>query len=409
MTQGPARNLLLLIPNLGRGGAQQVFNDQLRFYSHFQATGCVFNWDGAFVEETNLNIVSLDVPAGKNFISKLLNFFKRVKAARALKRKLNINVTISHLEGADYVNILSKIKGERIICWVHGSKIFDENIEGTLGILRRRIFIPLAYSRCDKIVTVSEGIRQELIQTFGISPKKITTIYNSFDLETIGNNILAEIPTAHARLFENCQILITHCRLSRQKNLFALIDIYQEGHKTSGAKLMILGDGELREELLAYCKKKNLNVFQIWDKDQPISENFDIYFLGYERNPFPYLSRASLYMMTSSWEGFPLSLCEAMACGLPVISSDCHTGPREIIAPGLHPQPIEAPLLSKYGMLMPLATEKSLSAWAETLTSLLQDARLRETLSKSGKERVLAFDRKTISEQWLKILDDDPV
>lgn len=398
--------MFLLIPNLGRGGAQQVFHDQLRFYSQFGATGAVFNWDDAFPEEQKGNIVSLNALAGNNWISKLINFINRIKSARILKEKLGVTISISHLEGADYVNVLSKRKGEKTICWVHGSKLHDENIEGPLGWIRKKVFIPFVYHRCDKIVTVSEGIRKELIQNFRVPPQKITTIYNSFELDSIANQKVVSIPTEYLKIF-NSPALITHCRLSRQKNLFVLLDIFQKVISTSQTKLVILGDGELRQDLISYCDKKGLKAFHVWDDKMTFSETFDVYFLGYERNPYPYLDRATLYLMTSSWEGFPLSLCEAMACGLPVMSADCYTGPREILSSDLTgTQPVETPVVSQNGILMPLATDATVTTWAEKIISILKDEALRKELSMHAKERVKAFDRNTISKQWLHLLDE---
>jgi glycosyltransferase involved in cell wall biosynthesis len=323
-----------------------------------------------------------------------------------VKETLGTEICISHLEGADYINILSKRKGEQTICWIHGSKFFDENIEGLLGFIRKKILIPLAYRRCDKIITVSNGIREELINHFKIPAHKITTIYNSFDLEDIIEKMKSSIPDEYQQLFESAPVLITHCRLSRQKNLFALIDIFSSAKNQSKIKLVLMGDGELRDELLRHCESKKLSVFNTWQADAKFNLDFDIYFLGYERNPFPYLSRATLYIMTSSWEGFPLSLCEAMASGVPVVSSDCFTGPREIIAPGLDiKQPIEQPQIANYGVLMPLAKSETLTSWAETIVTLLKDKELRDNLISQAKERVQDFDRKKISAQWLDLIE----
>src|SRR5687768_7156924 len=179
------RTILLIIPNLGRGGAQQVFRDQLHFFSeHFNVIGCVFNWDDTFEDDRMSNMVSLDVPAGRGALGKIYSFIKRIFVLRTIKKKYNVSFSISHLEGADYVNILSKRK-EKTICWVHGTKAFDENISGTLGTIRKEVFIPLTYRLADKVITVSEGIRNELISIFKIPVSKIRTIYNNFVLEDI--------------------------------------------------------------------------------------------------------------------------------------------------------------------------------------------------------------------------------
>jgi hypothetical protein len=122
--------ILVIIPNLGRGGAQQIFRQQLHYLpGDFQVTGCVFNWDGAFQEEHQENIISLNVPAGTNIFFKVYYFFLRVIRLRRLKRRLKVNVAISHLEGADYVNILSSAN-DKTVGWIHGTKEFDKNING---------------------------------------------------------------------------------------------------------------------------------------------------------------------------------------------------------------------------------------------------------------------------------------
>jgi glycosyltransferase involved in cell wall biosynthesis len=399
-------NILIIIPNLGRGGAQQVFRDQLHFFAtHYNVIGCVFNWDDSFADDRNGSIVSLDVPAGKNWVDKILSFRKRVAAIKKIKKENRIDVSISHLEGADYVNLLSK-QNEKVVCWVHGSKSFDENIEGALGKLRKKILIPFTYRKSDLIVTVSEGIRQELAQNFSVPLSKIITIYNGFNLQEISEKARQGMNPSYSELFRSKKVLITHCRLSRQKNLFALLDIFKETKKRTPATLVILGDGELREDILQHCDKNNFRVFSVWDASKEFRIDYDVYFLGYDRNPYPYLQAASLYLMTSSWEGFPLALCEAMACGVPVMASDCYTGPREILCPELKAlQPVNDPVISDYGVLMPLADspEKNIQ-WAEVTNSILRNSDLGNKLSAGGKERVKAFDKSKIASRWLDII-----
>ena len=401
--------LLIIIPNLGRGGAQQVFRDQLNFFfNRYNTLGCVFNWDDTFEDDRSTNIISLDIPAGKNWIGKIYFFLKRVYAMRQIKKNHKIDFSISHLEGADYVNLFSKRK-EKVICWIHGTKRFDENIEGALGSIRKKILIPLTYRRSDCIVAVSEGIRQELIRDFGVPQAKVQTIYNGFNLQEIASKALQKVNTSYEELFSTKTVLITHCRLSRQKNLVALIDIFNLAVKhQAGMKLMILGDGELKDDLLEYCKTLNFSVYSIWNPAFSFNHEYDIYFLGYERNPYPFLHRASLYLMTSSWEGFPLSLCEAMACGVPVLSSDCYTGPREIINPELKgSQPIHEPIVSPYGILMPLAdNKKNIQIWANEIIATLNNPKLCKELKLTGKERVQRLDKKEITLQWLSLLHD---
>lgn len=366
--------ILLIIPNLGRGGAQQIFRQQLELLSvHFEVLGCVFNWDGAFKDDCESNIISLDVPGGKTYWSKGWYFFLRIKRLRRLKKEMKIDVSISHLEGADYVNLLSKGK-DRTICWIHGTKIYDENISGLLGKIRMHVLMPWLYRKANKIVTVSKGITKELSKHINGLDKHLQTIYNGFEVDKImllGNEPLAN---EFSSLFNQAKIIITHCRLSRQKNLEALLTIFRELKNKIEIKLVIIGDGELRENLILLCADLKLKSWACWDNNQ-MDSNYDVYFIGQQSNPFKYLQKAILYALPSGWEGFPLALCEAMVCRLTVIAADCFTGPREILAPELcAEQPLQKPYVNENGVLMPLADvsdKNTITIWVKAIDELL--------------------------------------
>lgn len=398
-------NLLLIIPNLGFGGAQKIFREQLRFYAaHFNVIGCVFNKDHFIDVDKQLSLISLDVPAGKNLFGKVIYLILRTWRLRALKKKYAVAVTISHLEGADYINILSGRK-EKKIGWVHGTKKFDNEIRGALGWLRRKILIPLLYKRFDKIICVSQGIRSELISTYNFRPYMLDVIPNGFDVDNIlrltGNNSMDSIMNVLA----GKRVLVTHSRLAPQKNIRAIIEIYTKVSQLSKAKLVVIGDGELRDELLSQVESAGLKLYSIWRNDLLTDEN-DVYFVGYQENPFPLLSKCSIYLMTSLWEGFPLSLGEAMVCGIAPVVADCFTGPREILAPErIAPQPILTPVHTPSGVLMPLAnTESSWQLWADEICKLLEDDFKRKRMAEKAKVRIKHFDQREIQRKWLQLI-----
>ena len=159
-------------------------------------------------------------------------------------------------------------------------------------------------------------------------------------------------------------------------------------------KLIILGDGELRNELLAYCNQLGLNCWNCWSHE-PQDLSFEVYFLGEHHNPFKFLRHSTLYLMTSGWEGFPLALCEAMVCGLPAMASDCFTGPREIIAPEIQlPQPIETPYSNEYGILMPIPDDSKpevISKWVSEVETFLKKLDKNGTHERQGINRIKEF------------------
>lgn len=399
--------VLLLIPNLGPGGAQKVFRDQLKTLAKdFPfVTGCVFNWGGAFEADRQLPVESLEVPAGTTAFSKAAMFILRVWRLRKLKKQFKITHCVSHLEGADYVNLLSRT-GDKQICWIHGSKLHDENITGGLGMIRRKFLMPFLYPLADRVITVSTGIKKEFEFITKLGKHKIQTIYNGFDIDAIVEKSKEEPDECYKAFFKNFPVLITHCRLARQKNLFALLRIHKElVSLRPDAKLVIAGDGELFEGLMKYCHELGLTKWAAPEKEE-FTISRQVYFLGYQANPFSYLKLASLYVMTSGWEGFPLALCEAMACGLPVVAADCFTGPREIIAPDIHSdQPVTAVIKTAYGWLMPLASEEHQvsSLWANVLHVALNHSQSEAGKSKQV-DRIRYFDLKKTSKETVNLI-----
>lgn len=402
------KRLLLLIPNLGTGGAQKVYRQQLTLLAkNYDVMGCVFNRDGFLPQDYNANLHSLDVSGGANVISKVLFFFTRIIRLRRLKRQLSIDVCISHLEGADYINLFARNK-DKVICWIHGTKTFDQNITGWLGWLRKKIFIPFTYGRCDFLVTVNSRIRKELVVDYGVPEFKVKTIYNGFDLRAINLESQQSLNKDVTDLMD-VPIIITHCRLAKEKNLGALLELFKLVRDARPVRLFILGDGEQRNDLIKKSRELNLQTFDVWSGKSPDTKTPDVCFLGYQSNPYQYLSKASLYLMTSLWEGFPLALCEAMACGLPVISTDCYTGPREILDPNHHaPIPTTEIVRGEFGILLPIFDSHNfaeMKACSQEVITLLSNENLRSIYSNRALQRVSGFDHEKIFQQIVNVIE----
>jgi len=180
-------------------------------------------------------------------------------------------------------------------------------------------------------------------------------------------------------------------------------------------KLLLLGDGELKEYLVKLSEDLNLKTY-VWDRDK-LSSNFDVYFLGFKKNPFKYISRSKLFVFPSLWEGFPNALVEAMACGVPIVSADCRSGPREILSPDTDfNYQTKEPEFAEYGVLMPPfdvdfkkanePLEERERIWVEVLKSLLQDEELRRKYSRKALERAKDFDVENIVKDWKKLLKE---
>ena len=404
--------LLIIIPNRGMGGAQRAFHDHsVALSEYYQVTEVIFNEDEVDFYPSGNSVRSLNVPGGGSPLAKIQNFWQRVMRLRDLKKELRCDVAVSHLEGADYINLLSKGR-EKAVVLIQGSKVHDRNISGAMGMLRKKVLMPWLYQRADKMVTVSRDIIPEMTDTFGVPRHKLSAINNSFEVAQVRQLSLEPLDAAMQAVYAAAPVLVTSGRLAIQKNQAPLLDVFAALLQRRPAKLVFIGDGELRQDLLNHARKLGLRVHQAMDQPAPLTPDYDVYFVGLQQNPFKYIRPATAFVFPSAWEGFPLALGEAMTCGVPVMSTDCPTGPREMLAPT-----VEAPKSAlrkaewaEFGILMPMLTEPaSLVAdticWTDTLDQLLNDAPARQRLGEAARLRSNDFTHKRIFGQWRELID----
>jgi glycosyltransferase involved in cell wall biosynthesis len=318
------------------------------------------------------------------------------------------SLVVSFLERANFVNIISKLfKKHRAIISVR----MDQQT-GHVGLRKlNKLLVRILYPKADLIIAVSHGVKQSLIN-LGIEEEKIKVIYNFYPIDEIRE--LAKEPLgSHEEIFKH-PVLITTGRLTKPKGQWYLIRVFKalkEKHKD--LKLVILGEGELKDYLVKLSEELGLKTY-VWDRDA-LSESFDVYFLGFQKNPFKFIARSKLFVFPSLWEGFPNALVEAMACSVCVVSSDCRSGPREILAPNTDfNYQTQKPEFAEYGVLMPVFEVKYKSAeeplgekemmWVETVDKLLEDESLRKSYSEKAKQRAEDFRIEKIVEKWQEAL-----
>lgn len=411
------KNILLLIPQLSFGGAERVFHDHGRELARagHTVTECVFDSRAPVDFPTENRLVGLDVPAaGASPLSKLRALRQRVARLRQLKRELQIDVCISHLEGADYLNLLSK-GPEKVLLCVHNSKRHDPGFGGALGWARRRLLMPALYRRADRIVAVSRDLRQEVIDYLGLPARQVLTINNFVELEAVRARAAEALPPAEAALFAHGPVLVVAGRLSKEKNQTGLLPVLAALRRAGPAplRLLLLGDGPLRPLLVTQARALGLRV---WDGPTAAgalpspAADYDVLLLGFRANPFPYVARAALSLLPSLTEGFPMALCEALACGVAVASTDCPTGPREILAPATPATHYAAaPEWAEFGLLLPLlqpglAGQAAVAAWVSALTELLASPARRAHYVAQGQRRAQAFGPEPVMAQWEQLL-----
>jgi len=395
--------LYFLINSLAGGGAEKV---AIRLSEHLPVSAFIL-LERDIKYKTDKPIFFLSNHSTKTSpIIKTLSI--PIYAYKLSKFLEELSLVVSFLERANFVNIISKLfKKHKAIISVR----MDQQA-GHVGLRKlNKLLVRLLYPKADLIIAVSHGVKQSLIN-LGIEEEKIKVIYNPYPIDEIRE--LAKEPLgSYEEIFKE-PVLITAGRLTKQKGQWYLIRVFKalkEKHKD--LKLVILGEGELKDYLVKLSEELGLKTY-VWYRDE-LSESFDVYFLGFQKNPFKFIARSKLFVFPSLWEGFPNALVEAMACGVCVVSSDCRSGPREILAPNTDfNYQTQEPEFAEYGVLMPVFEVKYKSAeeplgereimWVKTIDKLLEDESLRENYSEKAKQRAEDFRIEKIVQEWREVL-----
>jgi glycosyltransferase involved in cell wall biosynthesis len=226
----------------------------------------------------------------------------------------------------------------------------------------------------DGIIANSQGLGDDILGALAYPKRKLHVIHNPVPVSDIPR--LVQEPVNEPPFDQDTPIVINVGRLVAQKNQALLLRAFQRVHAQQPACLVFIGDGIMQSEL-----EKTAQTLGI--------ENA-VYFLGWRDNPYKYLQRASVFALSSNFEGFPSVLVEAMATGCPVIATDCTYGPAEILGD------------DRYGILVPPNDE---TAMATALNKLLTDKTAHKMYCERGMERVYDFSAEKITSQYLTLFN----
>ena len=249
----------------------------------------------------------------------------------------------------------------------------ESNIYNNPDDISERILpylIKLFYNYCENIVAISQGVADDLVSNFNINRGNIKVIHNPAIDETAVEKCKEEVE--HEFFDTNVPVLIGVGRLSEQKDFPTLIRAFEHLLGKADARLIILGEGGEREHLEEMIHERNLSS----KVDLP----------GFVDNPFSYMSQADVFVLSSAWEGFGNVIPESLLCGTPVVSTDCKSGPREILNNG------------EYGTLVEVKNESQLcEAILQTLEEPTEERRL--------KQRAQEFHVDTIVPKYSELID----
>jgi glycosyltransferase involved in cell wall biosynthesis len=367
--------VLFFTAALGWGGITRVLLNVLKGLDRGQFTPLlmVYTVEGVRMSEIpqGIQVYPLNMRReGKGF-----EFLKLFLAYRKLLREINPDVVVSSVWKPHMISLLAHrmdfskkrklILREDMALSPYFRDVHGTGIKGSISPILTRLLYPHA----DHVVAVSEELKRESI-SFGIPKEKITVIHNPLDLQAIDQLKRVEIES-------HKPFILFVGRLCKQKNLPLLFHAFHLIKDRWDVNLLILGRGE--EEIPLRTLVKTLGIEK------------RVLFQGYAFNPYPYMRQAQLFALSSNYEGFPCVLLEAMACGTPIISTNCPHGPNEIIRDGVN------------GFLVSMGDPRKL---AEAIQKILADKTLKKKFVEQGHKDIQSYELNAIVRKYETLITD---
>jgi glycosyltransferase involved in cell wall biosynthesis len=326
--------LAFFIPSMSDGGAERVtlnlVNNIAKRHDvnvHLVLAKAV----GPFLRlvESNVKIIDLESKNTRNSVFALARYLSEYKPAAVVSALHHANII------ALIANKLCRGFSSRIIVTLHIN--LSVSVKNPTNFRARfiRPIVKITYRWADRIVGVSTGVSNDFADSLGISRDQVDVIFNPVITPDVKVKSL-EDPQHRWFSDRSVPVVLAAGRLSKQKNFAMLVDAFNLIKDDTPANLLILGEGDSRESL-----QSKINNYGLQSR---------VELAGFVDNPYAYMTKSKVFVMSSLFEGLPTVLIEALYCGTSLVSTDCPSGPREILRDG------------ELGVLVPLGDVNQLGA-----------------------------------------------
>ena len=378
--------LLIFINSLRSGGAERVvslllghmlddFDIHLALYSHI------------IEYEIPPGIKILDLKQSENDGQMAMLLKLPLLSYRVSKycKKHNITHSVAFLNRPCYINALMRscwgYKGRVVMCErTHQSTMLKTRAALTRAITK--FLITASYNRADLVLANSHAMKDDLRDNLNVKTP-IEVIYNPVDIQELQAKMLNPVNISFSK---NSFYFVAVGNFRKEKNFPLVLDAFAMLQELD-CKLLLVGDGPLEDAF-----KQKVSDLGIGEK---------VVFCGRDNNPFKYIHKCDSFILCSDVEGFPNVLLEAIACGMPVISTDCRSGPREMLAPLTDPNQQLTDHFSEeaFGILTPVGNA---AIMAQAMKKMITDETLRNRLKEKSIRRAADFDISIIRKYFEK-------
>ena len=315
-----------------KGGIQRYFANMIK------------EWiaDGYTVEVVNFRDGELFYPQELEHLVSCVHLGVRNKFVAAFKlwkhlfkNQPKVIISTAHLDNkiVSYLNYFPGIKSQRFVS-VHNT-YGKSGRRDPSGLARKVEEIKKLYKLNHGVIAVSEGIQADLQENVGLKDVPVHVIWNGAITRETLERSRESVDHPWLSDTQGVPVLVTAGGLRQQKDHRTLIDSFAEVRSRKDCRLIVLGEGPLRDELEERAQ------------EQGVAADVDLY--GFVDNPYAWMAKADCFVLSSLWEGLPTVLIEALSLGVPIVSTDCPSGPREILQNG------------KYGKLVPMSDIEALA------------------------------------------------
>ena len=369
--------LLLISPMLHQGGFERVCITTARLLKpYYDVSIVIFDDADIAFDIRGLSIINIHLGVRNGKLAKITNLMRRAVRVRKLKQRMKPVIAYSFGPSANMVNALSKTSLTRVFLGLRGYQDVADDPKMKLYV-----------RKADRIICCSKEIEAIVQEKYGYL--QTATLYNPYDAEGITELSKEKVTDLPWKMEDEDRprILIGVGRDDPIKGFWHLIKaFYLVQKEIPQMRLIIMGDGSFEQA------KSLVSELQLEQK---------VYFPGVRKNPYKYLAASEMFLLSSYTEGFPNVLVEAMILGRPLISTDCRTGPAEILDHG------------KYGILVPdmgdtedysgdTISEKE-TCFAEKIVEVLKDSERQKELSELERKRAGEFDYDSYVDNLLKL------